>query len=130
MAPLHEIAPLHVCSMDMIYPVQGATNGAPTLFQWILVNDHAKYRDDSKKDNKKDGNIKNQFFNTASSFKDRTRARAAERTAQSGAACLQQNEDNRGDGKYNLYHANGWNPLSQDIFLTFVFDCRVCRIDF
>ncbi len=103
---------------------------APYPFQWILVNDHAKYREGSKQDNKNNGDIKNQFFNTAARLKDRTRACTAERTAQSGTACLQQNKDNRGDGKYDLYHANGWNPLSQDIFLTFVFDGRVCRVNF
>jgi hypothetical protein len=89
------------------------------------VNHHAKHRDDGEKHNKNYGDVKNEFFNAASRFKDRTRACTSKCTAQARAAGLQQDKDNAGDSQNDLYYANGWNPLSQDIFLTFVFDLSV-----
>ncbi len=104
--------------LPCLFPALSLHKSNTRLFPEVLMKNHAEYRDNGKEYNKDDGNVEDKLFNATARLKDGTRATAAERAAQSRSTGLQQNKDDGGDGQNNLYNANGWNPLSQNLFLT------------
>jgi hypothetical protein len=77
----------------------------------LLPDQGAEQGNSGKKDHKDDGEVKNQAFYAAPCFIHCTCTTAAEGAAQACSSRLEQDKDDYGYAKNNLYYSDCWKPL-------------------